>query len=426
MINIISKFIAYGELGLPAVLVRQLSIAIGEDAKEKKERIRDLVFTCYWVLTLLGLAILWILYLLGLPPRGTLGLSLIILLTATVLTERFVSYLLTNLKAERRFDVIGKRQIFAAVLGVVLVVPLTIWLGVEGALIASILASVIQGAWLARAMKMAYRLYFNLRMALSFLRLGFVLSLYRFEYHMVWTFQIMILVAMTDIRNVGLYSLALGAFTVMQIVPNAVARVLYPTIMVEKGKSDAKNTEYLRKYTGSMFTIYLLASAVAAGGVFFLFDFFVHNVLVEFGESVSLLKWIVVGFVLWRAALFAHTILDAQGRFATLVIWNLLYNISALALTWLFIDLYGLVGVAMASFVANVVFGLVTLNLAMSRVHNSWLTSLQLALRHTAAWGLTVGAFMGLAQLPDLFQRGQEVTAASVGVGIGTLFIQGV
>ncbi|MEE9323978.1 MAG: hypothetical protein V3U90_00265, partial [Dehalococcoidia bacterium] len=127
-----------------------------------------------------------------------------------------------------------------------------------------------------------------------------------------------------------------------------------------------------------------------------------------------------------RVSLFTQTILNVQDRFATLVISNLLYSISTLALTWLFIDLYGLMGVAIASFVANVIFGLVTLNLAMARVYNNWLTSLQLALRHTAAWGLTVGAFIGLAQLPDLLQRGQEVTAASVGIGVGAFLIQGV
>ncbi len=151
-----------------------------------------------------------------------------------------------------------------------------------------------------------------------------------------------------DIQQLGLYTIALMANTIVFSVTNSISNVLYPSMQEAYGKSGA--LESLRSYTIRPTLMMGALLPIMIGMLYFLVPMVVHWLIPEFVPGIISFKIIVLSTYFFAMINMLTGYLISIGKQKSLIIINvsILFLIVGLAGIFNFFS-YGLAGVALAT-----------------------------------------------------------------------------
>lgn len=355
----------YYDLGLMAAMRRELPLLYTQQKMDEAEALRDGVFSVSVVVSLVVAATL-LCYVLalgeGLDQHLRLGL---VAVSGILLFHRVALYSSDFFSANRRFvELSAIRMVEVAVASlfiVVLVYPLSIY----GVFIAELISWGVFALYGLR--KIAPRFSFRIGRARLFelIKVGLPLSLLALGYTAFTMVDRFVILGMLDLTSMGLYSIAMLALAVVQVVPDSVKGAIQPEILRSYARHDQR-AELLRPF--ALLPVYLVAvlMAILVGCGYFVLPHFIHFVLPEFSAGVLPAQILLLGSAVRGLALVPQQVLVATKRFAPLmrvvvasIAINTALNIFSVQQGW------GLVGIAISTSVTYFLYALAINKLVM-------------------------------------------------------------
>lgn len=375
LLRLMQTYLGFSHLGLLAALPRNVPLAYGRGDREEAASITNVVVTGTAISAAIAALLLSALYLAGVTFNGALTPPRLGLLTAMFFTAMALSILRDHAKAEGRLMAIAKTDLFMTV-ALPLMTVAGVWVGkLEGALAAATLVNAASVLYSGRLLGWPrFKPVFDAGKTLELLRTGSLVFVNKLGDNFFWSVDLLVIGALMTPRDVGLYSLTLGAIAAVHPFLWAFNNVVYRRIMEETGEKGTDDLTHYRKYAGSSsFVSYLLLNSLILGVAAIGLDAVVRVALPEFSESPPIMIVLTLGYTIYGSMVFMRYYLDATGQLprrlsmvAGAVVVNVLLDYSAISLG------FGLRGVAWACTMAFALNAGFILIFCFRQIYGDW------------------------------------------------------
>lgn len=257
-------------------------------------------------------------------------------------------YVPNQLKGEKKIYLLSLYYVAYASINCVLGLLLMSLFGITGLLWGMIIANAVLLAWLLRAGHLPARIAWHWSTSRGLIAIGFPILMVAVAPKLMASIDKLIIFSMVDSTATGYYSMASFLSETINYIPLALATVLFPRLMYQKGKgADLKKMAYL--YDKPML---LLAGVIPVllGLMVINIGLLIRYVLPEYQPAIPVLHILIIGLffsVVWSVPRGLMVVFDKQAVFITAIPLFLLIgaglNVAALKLG------YGIRGVALAS-----------------------------------------------------------------------------
>lgn len=347
-----------------------------------KERVISLMFSFMMVIALVLTGALASVKIWGMPvnplfPEGVNGPPYVAYVAVTVFLSILNSLFHSLFTGLRMFRVVNQMTLLTAVLAVVVFGSLFLLsdgAGREADLIRVLVASVLILLCLNAVWMVYYGLYIRVRPVLSrggallkplltFVLVGFLATLlnmlnYRFD---VWFVQ-----EVRGVGELGLYAVAVGVAQFFFQVPEPIARVLQPHLI---GGFDGPMLDKFRLYARLSTTLVLLGGGVLVVISEWLFPFLYGE---AFGPSALAMRWLMPGILFACISKMMVLLVVRTGRMKYTVLASGVGLVVTIAMNFLLVPVFGIVGAAIASSLAYLVVLLLVLWVVFKRLGVPW------------------------------------------------------
>jgi O-antigen/teichoic acid export membrane protein len=371
IIRLIHQYAGYSHLGLLQCLPRDVPMAYGRGDKKEARVIKDTVFTGLFVATAFSLFVLWILFISGVTFKGALDIQILVLLSLILIGNRANSYLRSYTKAEGQFMIIGKLEFILKFITPGLTILGVIFLKVKGVLLAMFLVDIISIVYYVICLKRPkLNFYINLKKTLSLLKTGIMIFINDISESLFWSVDLIILAAMLTTRDVGIYSIALGAMMIVGPFSQAVNMTVYRKIMYEAGKYGLDSHKHFRKYTEGLLALYVMFTSLILGLFILLYMMIIRTILTEYIESLPLIIILAFGYMVYTSRVFLSFYLNVTNQLEKrLIIIMTGLGLNALLDYILIAKGYGLKGVAFACSLSFLFISIMIIGVSFKQIY---------------------------------------------------------
>lgn len=355
--ELIQQYGSYADFGLTGTLVRQIPLALGRNDPAKADRIRDVVLSCNGVTSLLGLAAIWAAYMYGMNFKGTLDVTIMILISAWYLLCRAGAYLHTLAKGVGAFDLVGREALLTSVVTPLFLIPGVILFRIYGAMLGYCLIQLCLVLLYTRLVKqLVFRLKFPLNEIRELFGVGVLIYANRFANVLFWTVDTTALAWFLQPADVGQYAFAMSILGLAVNIASSLNVVAYRQMLLARGDDGNERTR-LGKYLGSPFVSQLMLSAAVLGVSYFGYSAMVRLFVPQFLPSLSVARVLVMGQMVFAATYFTSLYFNVTDQMG----WRAVITFVCLGLN-LVLDVcvlkrgMGLFAVAWASTISYILF----------------------------------------------------------------------
>jgi len=371
IIKLIHQYAGYSHLGLLQCLPRDVPMAYGRGDKKEARVVKDTVFTGLFVATAFSLFVLWILFISGVTFKGALDIQILVLLSLILIGNRANSYLRSYSKAEGQFMIIGKLEFILKFITPGLTILGVIFLKVKGVLLAMFLVDIISIVYYVICLKRPkLNFYINLKKTLSLLKTGIMIFINDISESLFWSVDLIILAAMLTTRDVGIYSIALGAMMIVGPFSQAVNMTVYRKIMYEGGKYGLDSHKHFRKYTEGLLALYVMFTSLILGLFILLYMMIIRTILTEYIESLPLIIILAFGYMVYTSRVFLSFYLNVTNQLEKrLIIIMTGLGLNALLDYILIAKGYGIKGVAFACSLSFLFISIMIIGVSFKQIY---------------------------------------------------------
>jgi PST family polysaccharide transporter len=364
-------------MGINSSGVRQIAKAAGTGSEETIART---IFALRRVALFLGVLGMILLILLSFPIcRLTFGnteyASVVILLSVIILLETFMNGQVALIQGMRKIGDLAKLNVFSALFGTILSIPILYALGQKGIapfLIASSGMNILTGWWYARKIKVP-----RVEMSWSEIRteikplfnLGFaIMASVLMGRALIWLTSVLI-ARRLSLEAVGLYQAAttLSSIYVGFILDSMVKDYLPRLTAIANDDTACNELVNQQAEIGILLSVPgILATLTVAPTIIQLFY------TTKFIAAFEILRWQTLGSLLLVASMPMHLLMEAKGRAKLYLLINFSKNIVHLGLIWLGISYFGLNGTGIAYFGGYVFLWIVMYGVAKHLIGFTW------------------------------------------------------
>ena len=298
LLQIILVYAGYSMLGVTQAVSREIPFYLGKGNSEKAEEIKNLVYS-FSTFTSSIVAVGCVMY--ALLTRNNLRSELfygLLFVSVRIMLQRSSNLNIVFLRGYKLFSLAAKQMFLSAIVNAILVVLFSFKYKVYGFMIAMCLSFLFNIFYIKFHHSFHFKWNFDLKKIWNLIQYGFPLVIVSLIGTIFITIDKLMIVKIIGIEQLGLYSVALLAYTYLNSFPNSIGIVLIPNFHQKFGETEKAESlkNYLEKSSQVFETIMPLL--IATG--WFLLPYFAQLVLPDFAGSIPPMKYLITS-VFWVA-----------------------------------------------------------------------------------------------------------------------------
>jgi O-antigen/teichoic acid export membrane protein len=304
LLQIILVYSTYAPLGVTEATSREIPFYQGKGENDKVEEIKNVVYsfsTFTSALIAAGCLVFALLMRASLSPELFYGLLMMAIL---VMLQRSSNLHISFLRGYKLFSIAAVQMVLSAIVNAVLVVILTKLFKVYGFMLAMVLSFAFNIVYIRSRHSFSFKWDLHFKRIWGLIQYGFPLILVSLLSTIFLTIDKLMIAKILGVKELGLYSVALLAYTYLHNLPNSIGIVLIPNFHQKFGETEnaAGLKIYLERSTQAFEVIMPL---LIATGWFFI-PFFARIVLPDFEGSIPPMKYLITS-VFWVALIHPYS-----------------------------------------------------------------------------------------------------------------------
>ncbi|MFA6601151.1 MAG: oligosaccharide flippase family protein [Candidatus Omnitrophota bacterium] len=304
LLQIILVYSAYVPLGVTEATSREIPFYHGKGDYAKADEIKNVIYSFSTVMSAL-VAIGCVVYALfmhgSLRPELFYGL---LMMGVLVMLQRSSNLHISFLRGYKLFSIAAVQMVLSAIVNALLVVFFTMRFKVYGFMVAMALSFVFNVAYIHFRHRFSFRWNFDFRRIWDLIQYGFPLILVSLLSTIFLTIDKLMIAKILGVEALGLYSVALLAYTYLHNLPNSIGIVLIPNFHQKFGET--QNAEGLKGYLEKSTQVFeVIMPLLIATGWFFI-PYFARLVLPDFEGSIPPMKYLITS-VFWVALIHPYS-----------------------------------------------------------------------------------------------------------------------
>lgn len=291
LLQIVLIYSSYSALGVTEAISREIPYYRGRGEYEKAEEMKDIIYS-FSTFTSGLIAAGCVIYALVMNHRlrpemfwGLLVMPLMILLQRT--NNLYIAFL----RGYKLFTIAAKQMIYSAIVNAFLVSVLSLKFQVYGFMLAMCLSFLFNIGYIRRHHRFSFKWRFELKKIWGLIQYGFPLIVVSMLSTVFLTIDKMMIAGIVGVRELGLYSVALMAYSYLHNLPNSIGIVLIPNFHQKFGETD--KAEGLRDYLAKSSQVFETVMPLLIATGWFLIPYFARLVLPDFEGSIPPMKYLI-------------------------------------------------------------------------------------------------------------------------------------
>ncbi|HBW21920.1 MAG TPA: hypothetical protein DEF68_00905 [Elusimicrobia bacterium] len=336
---------AYAEFGVLSAMGRDLPLCLGQGDLQKAAAVDSAArYTTICGSIVASMVVFAFSFLPGHTLMMVFGLRA---MAVVLILQQVYTYHRVVLRSRNHFKELSQQQVLFAITSGGLAVLFVVFGGLEGRLIAAILA---------QAVIVIYALYrnpwqpvpkFNLSFSWSLTRVGVPILVSGFIITMLMSIDRLMVITFLDATQLGYLGLALLLVGVISLIPATASQVLYPRINYHFGNT-GRNIEALRSYVLVPPVILSALLPLVIGPLYLILPFVVKTFLPAYAPGIAAARIVAVGIFFYGILGLTDYFLVTTGKLKQYALFGCIALVFDIALDFLFIRMgYGIKGVAL-------------------------------------------------------------------------------
>lgn len=352
---LILNYLSFGHCGIFTAVEVRIPYLRGKGEEGEISHIRNIAFVVSVILSslvLVSLITTLIFYSHKLNVSVISGLKWIVLIgIATVFYNLYVSFL----RADKSFTLISVATIINAAGLLAFTLTLGMFFGLNGIYCATFLATLISVVFLLIAGK--YRLHWSIEFARTkqLFIIGFPILVFGFIYTLFISLDKVLIIKMLGAKALGLYSIAILAFTYANTMPKLFSIVIFPSMQERLGRTGLEEglVSFIKK--PSIVMSYLFPPMLVI--VYYLLPIIVDNFIPRYSNGILSMQILLIGCYFISFAHLPQNIIVSLNKQVALIPLTMVAAVFGVLLSFAAIKLgYGIEGVAAGSSCAYFIY----------------------------------------------------------------------
>lgn len=346
--NAASLVLAYGaylEFGVLSAMGRDLPFCLGQGDMEKAATIEGAARRT----TIFGaiVAALFVIAFSFLPNHSSKMAFGLQAMAAVLILQQVYTYHRILLRSYNKFRELSQQQVLLAIINSGLAVVFVVFLGLDGRLIAAILAQAVIVLYALRRNPWRPVPKFNLSTVWSIMRVGMPILISGFVLSLLATIDRLMVVTFLGERQLGYFGLALLLTSVVSLIPAMASQVLYPRITHQFGSS-GKNVEALRAIVLTPPVILSALLPLLIGPLYLSLPRGISVFLPAYTPGITAARIVVVGIFFFGILGLTDYFLVTIGKLKQYAFFGCIALLLNIVLDYMFLQLgYGIEGIAL-------------------------------------------------------------------------------
>jgi len=297
---IIPDYLVHFHFGSISALKREVAFAYGRKDFDLANKIKNLVFIQYIGLIFIFVFFLFISTFFLEAEYPKLIINGIRLLCPLILIQCVVDvYLEETLKAENRFELVSKAEIFRSILGFVVVIGMVILWKLYGLLLGLALAMMLKGLYILVNWEHHFKWCWDKDELIRLIKIGFPIVLGLILMTSFESVDRIMVIKFLSSKELGYYALALTIMKFLLIFQVGVYRVLEPKIY--KLYAKVNDIKKMKDAVWQPLCIMTNLYPLIMGLVFIAVPYFIHYLFPKYIQTISCAEIMVLGsfFFFW-------------------------------------------------------------------------------------------------------------------------------
>lgn len=277
---------------------------------------------------------------------GVLAVSFIIIFTF------YQNHLLSTFRSNNSFLKLSYLQIVDATVNLITIL-LVFYFSYYGMLMKAVLVIIlfVTLLHLNRPIKVAMK--WDKKVFFQLLKVGFPIFILAYVESLALTFDKLMLIKYTDLKNVGFYSFALYALTFSTLFSNSIASYIYPKMSFQYGKD--KNKLILWKYVKKITVLLLVIQIPLFVAGYFLVPKIVSELFPNYSESIIPMQILLFAGIM-KGSVIGVNVIWSMKKWKYMIIYQVSYAVLVLSFIYLFLNIYPnkIIGVSFGLMYANI------------------------------------------------------------------------
>lgn len=343
-VSLVLAYGAYAEFGVLSATARDLPLYLGQSDRQKAVAVdgaaRRTTICGAIVASMVVFAFSF------LPTHSSMMAFGLRIMAVVLILQQVYTYHRIVLRSNNCFTELSRQQVLFAIANAGLAVSLAYFSGLEGRLVAAILA---------QAVIVIYALYrnpwqpvpkSNLAFSWSLIRIGAPILVSGLIITMLTSIDRLMVITFLDETQLGYLGLALMLISVISLVPAMASQVLYPRINFHFGNT-GRNIEALRSYVLMPPMILSLLLPLIIGPLYLILPFAVKTFLPAYIPGIAAARIVAVGIFFYGILGLTDYFLVTTGKLKQYAFFGCIALIFNIVLDFSFIRMgYGIEGIA--------------------------------------------------------------------------------
>jgi len=347
--HIITGYYSYANLGATNGLTRSLGIALGQ---KKENEIKNIIGAAHAIHLTLPLLITFGLVIVGIflkPPYNWIVIFAGIVGFVTLYEET----LKRILSSFEKHKIIASLSLYQSIISILVVIPLVYFFNIQGRIIAALLIAIFIFVATLKKLPIKLSISFNKQLIRELIIVGFPIAMAGFLAANFFLVDRLVITRFLSVEQLGMYVFAFYLVTVVKSVKTIIASILYQRQNIVFGEDGPQRTRRLLIISKSAAYFTTDLTGVLSGYMLIIFAFSVKYLLPEYIEAIPLTFVIVFSQVLGSI-----NVLNTVGKHLQYLLLIAVALIINIALSMLFANLWGLIGVAYATFLSFMIYNI--------------------------------------------------------------------
>ncbi|RPH30785.1 MAG: hypothetical protein EHM93_15095 [Bacteroidales bacterium] len=350
LFHIVTNYYVFSNLGSTNGLTRELGLLIGKNERGLIKNNIGAASAIHIVFPGTASLILIVYSFFLVSP-----LSWVFLFSGIVsFVELYEETLIRITSAFERHKILARISVFRSLISFLIVIPLVYFFDLRGRIIAALILAIIGLLVTYRYLPVPLSLSFNKTHIINLISIGFPIALTGFFAASFFLVDRLVITKFLTIEDLGFFTFAFYLVTVIKNIKYNVASILYQRQNIIFGADGAKSKQRLFEVSkcSALFTTDL--TGVLSGLILIVFSFFVKYFMPEYINSIAITYIIVFSQVMGSINVF-----NTVGKHRDYLIIMIISLIINIALSILFVKLWGIIGVAYATFLSFILLNIV-------------------------------------------------------------------
>ncbi len=292
LLQIILGYSAYSTLGVSESISREIPFYQAKGEHEKAERMKNVIisFALFTVAIFsAGLAV-WAYF-----KRADLSREIfygLLIMSGMMVLQRISNLHIAFLRAYKFFTFAGKQMVISSIANAAFVVFFAYRFQMYGFMWAMCLSFIFNILYIRWYHRFTFRWNLNWPMVWEMMKYGFPLIITGLLDSFFISIDKLMIAKFLGLRELGVYSLAIMAYSYISTIPNSVGIVLIPNFHEKFGKTE--DPKMLKEYLSKSTRAFSDLMPVLIAGVWCFAPFLAYHVLPDFRESIAPMKVLVL------------------------------------------------------------------------------------------------------------------------------------